>query len=216
MARKSAEKRVVFVREYVVDRNGTRAAIAAGYAPKSASVTSCRLLRNAKVQAEVLELTEERLNRLEVTADAVLQELAKIAFANMGDYLAVGADGSIAVNIFGITPNQAAGLADLRIDEYSSATGNIKRTRLRIGPKTRALELLGKHLNLWSDRLDPGRRVNLAEEIRKGRERVLRGMSDEELDAKIKKLQTELESRTPKFNVEFVPAASESSKAHPR
>src|SRR4051794_28599700 len=80
MAAKTSEKRAVFVREYLVDRNGTRAAIAAGYAPRSASVTSCRLLRNAKVQGEVVGLANERLGRLEVTADAVLQELAKVAF----------------------------------------------------------------------------------------------------------------------------------------
>jgi len=209
MAAKTVKKRAVFVREYLIDRNGTRAAIAAGYAPGSASVTSCRLLRNAKVQATVSELTEERLERLEITADAVLQELAKIAFANMGDYLSVRDDGSICVDLSEITPNQAAGLADLRIDEYTSARGNIRRTRLRLGPKMRALELLGKHLNLWSDRFDHERSVNLAEEIRKARERVLRGMSDEELTSKIKELEAQLELRTPKFNIEFVPAASE-------
>jgi phage terminase small subunit len=206
---KAQEKRSIFVREYLVDRNGTRAAIAAGYAPKSASVTSCRLLRNAKVQAAVSELTEERLERLEVTADAVLQELAKIAFANMGDYLAVEADGSIAVDISEITPVQAAGLADLRIDEYEANNSRFRRTRIKLASKIRALELLGKHLRLWSDRAQPTNNLNLAEEIRKARQRVLRGMSDAELDEKIKKLQRELESRTPKFNVEFVPAASE-------
>jgi phage terminase small subunit len=167
------------------------------------------LLRNAKVQAEVLELTEHRLERLEITADAVLLELAKIAFANIGDYLSVRDDGSISVDLSRMTPNQAAGLAGLRIDEYTSATGNVRRTRLRLGPKTRALELLGKHLNLWSDRFDHEHTVNLAEEIRKGRERVLRGMSDEELTSKIKELEEQLELRTPKFNVEFISAASE-------
>src|SRR5689334_10509988 len=111
MAAKSAEKRAVFVREYLIDRNGTRAAIEAGYARKSASVTSCRLLRNAKVQAAVSELTEQRLERLEVTADTVLQELAKIAFANIGDYLSVRDDGSISVDLSRITLTQAAGLA---------------------------------------------------------------------------------------------------------
>ena len=114
---KPREKRSLFVREYLVDRNGTRAAIAAGYAPRSASVTSCRLLRNAKVRAELSQVTEQRLERLEVTADAVIQELAKVAFANMKDYLSVREDGSIYVDVSQITPVQAAGLADLRIDE---------------------------------------------------------------------------------------------------
>jgi phage terminase small subunit len=200
---KRLEKRSVFVREYLVDRNGTRAAIAAGYAPRSASVTSCRLLRNAKVCAEVAELTEERLERLEVTADTVLQELAKIAFTNMKDYLSVREDGSVYVDISKITPVQAAGLADLRIDEYISERGTIKRTRLKLGAKTRALELLGKHLKLWSDRVEAAHDSTLRERLERARQRVLQGMSDEELNAKIKELQTQLESRHPKFNIEF-------------
>jgi hypothetical protein len=40
--------------------------------------------------------------------------------------------------------------------------------------------------------------------MKKARERVLRGMSDEELEAKIKELQTQLESRHPKFDIQFV------------
>lgn len=164
---KVQEKRSLFVREYLVDRNGTRAAIAAGYAPRSASVTSCRLLRNAKVRAEVSQQTERRLERLEVTADAVIQELAKIGFANMKDYLSVRDDGSVYVDLSRISPVQAAGLADLRIDEYTSEKGCIRRTRLKLGAKTRALELLGKHLKLWSDRAQPRHDLSLAEQIKK-------------------------------------------------
>ncbi len=201
MAAKTSEKRAVFVREYLVDRNGTRAAIAAGYAPNSASVTSCRLLRNAKVQAEVTELSEDRLERLEITADTVLQELAKIAFANMKDFLTVRTDGSIAVDISQISPIQAAALADLRIDEYTSEQGHIRRTRLKLASKTRALELLGKHLQLWAERPESADHSRLIEQIQRGRQRVLRGMSDKELNAKIKELETELESRTPKLDI---------------
>lgn len=201
---KAQEKRSLFVREYLVDRNGTRAAIAAGYAPRSASVTSCRLLRNAKVRAEVSQVTEQRLERLEVTAEAVIQELAKVAFANMKDYLSVREDGSVYVDVSEITSVQAAGLADLRIDECRTEKGCIRRTRLKLGPKTRALELLGKHLKLWSDRVEPTNHLRLSEAIQKARQRVLQGMSDEELGAKINELQTQLDSRHPRLDIEFV------------
>jgi phage terminase small subunit len=203
MAVKSAQKRAVFVREYLVDRNGTRAAIAAGYARRSASVTSCRLLRNAKVQAEVSELTEQRLQRLEISADTVLQELAKIAFANIKDFFSVQDDGSITLDLSQVTPVQAAGLADLRLDEYTSEKGCIRRTRVKLGPKTRALELLGKHLKLWTDQSQLAHGLDLAEEIKKARERVLRGMSDAELNEKIRELEAELGIRYPTFNLEF-------------
>lgn len=150
------------------------------------------------------ELTGERLERLEITADTVLQELAKIAFSNMKDCWSVREDGSIYVDLSRITAIQAAGLADLRIDEYESATGCIRRTRVRLGQKTRALELLGKHLRLWADQPKEKHNLSLVEAMKKARERVLRGMSDEELKAKIKQLQMQLETRHPKVNVEFV------------
>jgi hypothetical protein len=48
--------------------------------------------------------------------------------------------------------------------------------------------------------------ATLVEEMRKARERVLRGMSDAELNAKIKELEEELGSRNPKIKIEFIEA----------
>ena len=39
-----------FVREYLIDRNGTQAAIRAGYSPKTAAAQASRLLKDVKVQ----------------------------------------------------------------------------------------------------------------------------------------------------------------------
>ena len=44
-----------FVEEYILDLNATQAAIRAGYSPKTAEVTGCKLLRNAKVAAAIQE-----------------------------------------------------------------------------------------------------------------------------------------------------------------
>jgi phage terminase small subunit len=206
MVLKNAEKRVIFIREYMVDRNGTRAAIAAGYARNSASVTASRMLRNAKVQVEIEEITQERLKRLEVTAGNVLRELAKIAFANIGDYLAVQDDGSISIDLSRIGPLEAAAITDLKIEECVTGSGQnqkrFRRTRLRLTSKTTALELLGKHLKLWTDRSSSQHHVSLAERMRKARERVLRGMTDAELNEKIKELEMQLESRKPRISSE--------------
>ena len=76
---KSAEKRAIFVREYAIDKNGTRAAIAAGFSAKSAAVTASKLLKNPKVKAELAELISKAMQRLDVTLDRVLQEEAKLA-----------------------------------------------------------------------------------------------------------------------------------------
>ena len=50
-----------FCREYIIDLNGTRAAIAAGYAKKGAHVTASRMLSNPKVQARLARGTWNKL-----------------------------------------------------------------------------------------------------------------------------------------------------------
>lgn len=63
-----------FVAEYLKDRNQTQAAIAAGY--KSPEVEGSRLLKNAKVAAEIAKGQADRIERTNITLDYVLQRLA--------------------------------------------------------------------------------------------------------------------------------------------
>lgn len=83
MSKKSTElsaKLLTFVKEYLRDRNGARAAIAAGYAPKSAAVTASRLLRNAKVREKLDEGTAKHLEELDIDSNRVLKGIAQLAF----------------------------------------------------------------------------------------------------------------------------------------
>ena len=68
-------RRERFCREYLVDLNGSKASIRAGYAAGSAHVTASRLLRNPKVAARISELQAETAKRLEVTVDSVMADL---------------------------------------------------------------------------------------------------------------------------------------------
>lgn len=76
-----------FVDEYLVDLNGTQAAIRAGYAARSADVTAARLLGNASVQAAVSAGQAAQQKRTQVTADRLVDELALIAFSDLGQVL---------------------------------------------------------------------------------------------------------------------------------
>lgn len=67
-----------FCREYLIDLNGTQAAIRAGYAAKSAKVTAARLLTNANVAARIAELRAARTARTEVDADYVVANLRSV------------------------------------------------------------------------------------------------------------------------------------------
>ena len=75
-----------FVDEYLLDLNATQAAIRAGYSAKTAQEQGSRLLSNVIVQDAVAEAMAARSERTQVTAGRVVQELAKIAFADMADY----------------------------------------------------------------------------------------------------------------------------------
>lgn len=75
-------KQQQFVAHYLANGlNATRAAIAAGYSPKTADSQASRMLKNAKVRRVVDERKEQGLAKLEITAGRVLEAIGKIAFA---------------------------------------------------------------------------------------------------------------------------------------
>lgn len=77
-------KQARFVDEYVIDRNGTRACIAAGYAPTAAAVQANRLLRRDKIRDALKAKEHEIATRNEVSQNRVVQELKAIAFGEIG------------------------------------------------------------------------------------------------------------------------------------
>ncbi len=77
-------KQKSFCEQYLVDDNATQAAIRAGYSKKSAYSTGHDNLKNIEIQRYISELKEARSLKNQVTADRILQELAKIGFAKEG------------------------------------------------------------------------------------------------------------------------------------
>lgn len=78
-----------FAREYVIDRNGTKAAARAGYSKATSVVQASRLLRNAAIAERIVELEEKYLAAADITAERVMEELARIAFAKTNDTVKV-------------------------------------------------------------------------------------------------------------------------------
>lgn len=86
MAEKSAENRKVklndlqekFCKEYVLDYNGTQAAIRAGYSEKSARYQASRLLTNDNILSRVHAIQIEELKKLSVTPESVIMKFLEI------------------------------------------------------------------------------------------------------------------------------------------
>ena len=73
-----------FCEEILVDDNATQAAIRTGYSPRSAYSIGHENLKKPKIQRYISRLRKARNLRTQVTADRILQELAKIGFAKEG------------------------------------------------------------------------------------------------------------------------------------
>lgn len=146
---KLTEKQQRFVDEYLIDLNATQAAIRAGYSAKTACEQGARLLANVKVQGTIAEHMAERSKRTGVNQDRIVRELAKIAFVNLTDI--VDEEGRIRSNA---TYEDLSCLESIKYKESSSDTGDSVEREVKIASKLKALELLGKHVGMWNDKLN--------------------------------------------------------------
>jgi phage terminase small subunit len=150
------EKQKAFAAEYLVDMNATNAARRAGYSVRTAGAEGCKLLRLPKISAAIETAQRERAQRVEITANMVVQELAKIAFSNMSDYVTVEtvgkAKGQVSIDLSCLTRDQFAAIGEIRIEDIESGKRTGKRTTFKLLDKRQALVDLGKHLGLFVER----------------------------------------------------------------
>lgn len=173
---KLTPKQMRFVDEWLIDFNGKQAAIRAGYSAKTAEATAARLLRNVKVQAEISRRQKDLQRRTEVTQDRVVKELARIAFADATDYAQVETrtvekDDGTEVSYQTVTLKNTAELSP----EQRAAIAGIKQgangIEVKLCDKIKALELLGRHIGMFNDKL----------EVKATVENPFAGLSTEEL-----------------------------------
>ncbi len=164
------DKQKRFCEEYLIDLNATQAAIRAGYSPKTAEQTASRLLRNVKVQEYIAKRQKELSRSTEITQERVIKELALIAFSNNADYahvvekkLQVEAGGAL-VDVLDkdgkpvMYRTVEPVLTEELTEEQKRALAVIKKGRdgleVKSCDKVKALELLGKHLGIFTDKIE--------------------------------------------------------------
>lgn len=176
MAKKTSLRQEKFARNYVIDLNGTRAAIAAGYSTNGAEVRASELLRNSKVRKLIDQLNSARACKLNLTAEKLDEETARLAFSNMGDYVRVDENGKPQGIALGeLTRDQWAAVQEIREDTTGgSGDGERKailRTTLKLSDKTKNLELLYRRLGLLKDNIKVTGMEGLAEQVEEIRKR---------------------------------------------
>ena len=158
MAKKAklTEKQQRFVDEYLIDLNATQAAIRAGYSVKTANEQGSQNLAKLSIQQAIAEQMAERSKRTGVNQDRVVLELARIAFVKMTDL--VDSHGRLKDDA---VEDDLACIESVKYKSSESDTGSSIEREVKISPKLKALELLGKHLGMWNDKLD----VNITQPI---------------------------------------------------
>lgn len=143
------EKQKRFVEEYLIDLNATQAAIRAGYSAKTANEQGARLLVNVSIQKAISRAMTARSNRTNISQDRVVNELAKIAFLNIADL--IDQNGNMKSNV---SRDDMAGIEWMRSRGIETENGYVKETEFRLTSKLKALELLGRHLGMFTDRVE--------------------------------------------------------------
>ena len=174
---KLTPKQMRFVDEWLIDFNGKQAAIRAGYSAKTAEATAARLLRNVKVQAEISRRQKDLQRRTEVTQDRVVKELARVAFADATDYACVetltyeNEDGTVSpVQI--VSPKDTDTLSDDQRAAIASIKQGANGVEIKLHDKIKALELLGRHIGMFTDKLEVKGAIDIASVLAAARGRV--------------------------------------------
>lgn len=171
-----AQKR--FCDEYLIDLNATRAykvAYPRCKKEETANAASSRMLRNVKVQEYISKKQQEIEKRTEVTQDMVIKELAKIAFL---DIRKLYTENGQLKNISDIDSNTAGAISSLEtLEEYEGYRDDREKIgdtqKVKLLDKTKALELLGRHLGMFKEKVTIDGNVNT--------NNPFSGMSTEEL-----------------------------------
>ena len=167
-------KQQMFVKEYLIDLNATQAALRAGYSPKTAKQTGTENLSKPIIQAEIQKHMNERVERVEITADRILQELGAIAFNDVNNVVYV--DTREYVSGWKVVQKETEDQPEIKEPLYSTAQmvvvkdlseltplqrksiASIKQGKegieIKFHDKIKAAELLGKHMKMFADKVE--------------------------------------------------------------
>ena len=141
------KKQKRLIEEYLIDLNATQAAIRAGYSPDTAKAIGSENLTKPDIRAQIDRAMAERSKRTGVNAERVVQELAKIAFVNAAEVI----DPKTATVKEDALPEDTAAIQSVKVKTFGE--DGLER-EIKMADKLKALELLGKHLGMFKDRIE--------------------------------------------------------------
>ena len=139
------EKQKMFCQEYLVDFNGTKAAIKAGYSKKTAAEQASRLLRKVKVQTYLQQLIENRNKRTNITQDDVVADIIKVKDRCMQNEAVLDKEGN-ETGIYKFDSNGANKALDMLMKHTGGYETDNKQKAFNISVNREAVEVEGNSI----------------------------------------------------------------------
>ncbi|MBS4534990.1 terminase small subunit [Clostridium sp. D2Q-14] len=155
MARLTAKQKR-FIEEYLIDLNATQAAIRAGYSSASAKEIGYENLKKPHIRTRVDKAIAERSRRTGINAERVVMELARIGLINPGNLI----NFNEATVKGDAAEDDLAAVQSVKVKTIPTDDGDIVEREVRLYDKNRALELLGKHLGMFKDKVEVSGQVD--------------------------------------------------------
>lgn len=157
----------LFCKIYARTLHVSDAALGAGYSKKSAKSIGSKLLTYPVIQERVRQLLVAQDRRDVATKEMVLYELIKLATSDIGE--AFNDDGSLK-NVKEMPEFVRKAIQAIEIEELWDGRGADRKQigltkRIKFWDKTKSLELLGKHLKMFTDKLEVEGQVKLEDLI---------------------------------------------------
>ena len=147
------DKQLRFCQEYVIDLNGTQAAIRAGYSQKTANRIAEQNLSKLDIKEQITALKSKISTKLEVTAERLINEYCKIAFGNVTDILNVDTDGTVTLkaDLKDLPREITDCISEISSSETTTLNGGSKHFKIKQHCKLEALKKLGEHLGIFKN-----------------------------------------------------------------
>ncbi len=160
--------------------NQAKAALMAGYSKKYASKQSYLLFEREDVKAEIARRQARISKRFEVTYDRTIIELAKVAYANLGDYMNIDKDTGVILiegkDLNELDYEQLAALGEVTTETHTQGKGDdretVTRVKVKLHNKLTALDMLMRHSGQSREKQPLDGAMSLIDRILAARERT--------------------------------------------
>lgn len=184
-----SDRHMRVIDEYMINgMNKYQAIKSQGYSDAMA-VRNCDIFGRRDVQEEISRRQSKLADKAEVTAEWLIAKYKQIVEANLGDMLEKDEDGNYTgqVDLNRANADHLAALSDVAVDSYTEGRGagakEVKRVRVKLHDRLRAMEALGRHLGMFDDKLTVKGEVDLISKIQAGRMRAAAKKAEEDGEA---------------------------------